>query len=337
MNGKIEDKTRVKGKKKIENGENYMVMGMLIGLCVGMVMRNDNSGYIIGMCLGMLVGSLINKEVSNDDKEYLECLKQETEDLNEYLQESEYIDYSDEDIRKLTDNLLEPVNQIIWSRYTPYIEAIIRYREKPYTTDKFYGDEDEAFMRMFEHDNPQIFKRMKKKETVNYWKNVKKGVNEWQDMVVERLFTYVRDEVKHSLDINAEVVTAKASDVLKYNTGICHAKANLLAAMLRYAGIPVGLCFERLAWANGPEYCIHGFNAVYIHKKWVFIDARGNTNGVNAQFHDGKSTLAFYCRKELDEYFFDMIYTKPNQGVMDCLEKSKTMDDIRKNLPDKIQ
>ena len=83
MNGKIEDKTRVKGKKKIENGENYMVMGMLIGLCVGMVMRNDNSGYIIGMCLGMLVGSLINKEVSNDDKEYLECLKQETEDLNE--------------------------------------------------------------------------------------------------------------------------------------------------------------------------------------------------------------------------------------------------------------
>ena len=46
-------------------------------------------------------------------------------------------------------------------------------------------------------------------------------------------FEFVRDEISHSLDVNAPVVTAKASDVLKYKTGICHAKANLLAALLR--------------------------------------------------------------------------------------------------------
>ena len=34
-------------------------------------------------------------------------------------------------------------------------------------------------------------------------------------------FEFVRDEISHSLDVNAPVVTAKASDVLKHKTGIC--------------------------------------------------------------------------------------------------------------------
>ena len=46
-------------------------------------------------------------------------------------------------------------------------------------------------------------------------------------------FEYVRDKIPHSFDIGTDIITAKASDVLKHQTGICHAKANLLAALLR--------------------------------------------------------------------------------------------------------
>ncbi len=36
-------------------------------------------------------------------------------------------------------------------------------------------------------------------------------------------FEFVRDEIHHSFDIRAERVTARASDVLRYGTGICPA------------------------------------------------------------------------------------------------------------------
>ena len=50
-------------------------------------------------------------------------------------------------------------------------------------------------------------------------------------------YYFVRDEIPHSFNCDATVITSKASDVLKYKTGICHAKANLLAALLRPQGI----------------------------------------------------------------------------------------------------
>ena len=63
-------------------------------------------------------------------------------------------------------------------------------------------------------------------------------------------YEFVRDEIPHSFDCNAQVITAKASDVLIHQTGICHAKANLLAALLRSQGIPTGFCFQHLTLAD---------------------------------------------------------------------------------------
>ncbi len=53
-------------------------------------------------------------------------------------------------------------------------------------------------------------------------------------------FEFVRDQISHSWDIQSSRVTCKASDVLYYKEGICYAKANLLAALLRSQGIPTG-------------------------------------------------------------------------------------------------
>jgi transglutaminase-like putative cysteine protease len=64
-------------------------------------------------------------------------------------------------------------------------------------------------------------------------------------------YEFVRDEIPHSFDVKSDVITAKASDVLKHKTGICHAKANLLAALLRSRGIPTGFCFQRMMMENG--------------------------------------------------------------------------------------
>ena len=59
-------------------------------------------------------------------------------------------------------------------------------------------------------------------------------------------FEFVRDEISHSWDIQGKRVTCNASDVLAYKEGICYAKSNLLASLLRSQGIPTGFCYQRL-------------------------------------------------------------------------------------------
>ncbi|HJJ78083.1 MAG TPA: transglutaminase family protein, partial [Methanocorpusculum sp.] len=62
-------------------------------------------------------------------------------------------------------------------------------------------------------------------------------------------YHFVRDEIPHSFDIDSDLVPTKASDVLLAGTGICHSKANLLAAILRHENIPAGFCFEHITLA----------------------------------------------------------------------------------------
>ncbi|GHU95599.1 hypothetical protein FACS1894208_08690 [Clostridia bacterium] len=151
-------------------------------------------------------------------------------------------------------------------------------------------------------------------------------------------YEFVRDEIPHSFDIDAKVVTAKASDVLRYGTGICHAKANLLAALLRLQGIPTGFCFQRLTLAEDDSegYCVHCYNAVWLDEHWVRLDARGNTNGKNAQFSLGESILAFQNRPQYDEYFWPGIYAEPHKETMLVLEQADSLRNILENLPDML-
>jgi transglutaminase-like putative cysteine protease len=58
--------------------------------------------------------------------------------------------------------------------------------------------------------------------------------------MVKLVFEFVRDEINHSWDIQSSRVTRKASEVLYFKEGICYAKSNLMAALLRSIGIPTG-------------------------------------------------------------------------------------------------
>ncbi|MHC1685171.1 MAG: transglutaminase family protein [Clostridiaceae bacterium] len=149
-------------------------------------------------------------------------------------------------------------------------------------------------------------------------------------------FEYVRDEIPHSFDIQAKIITSKASDVLKNKTGICHAKANLLAALLRTQGIPTGMCFQHITLADDDSkgYCVHCFNAIYIDNKWIKVDARGNTNGKNAQFSLVEPLLAFKNRTQYNEYFWKGIYANPHKDTMIMLESATTIQDIVEQIPD---
>ncbi|HEX3039089.1 MAG TPA: transglutaminase family protein [Caproiciproducens sp.] len=157
--------------------------------------------------------------------------------------------------------------------------------------------------------------------------------------IAETAFLFVRDEIPHSFDCNASVITAKASDVLVYKTGICHAKSNLLAALLRARGIPAGFCYQHLTLADDESkgYCLHCYNAVYLNNQWIKLDARGNKAGVDAQFSLGEPKLAFANRPRYDEYFYPGIYARPHGAAMKMLEKAKTIQDVMNHIPDNLE
>jgi len=160
--------------------------------------------------------------------------------------------------------------------------------------------------------------------------------------IIKSIYHFVRDDVHHSWDSQDEIVTIKASDVLKYETGICYAKSHLLCAMLRYKGIPTGLCYQRLTLSDNDDslgYCIHGLNAVYLKNfnKWVRIDARGNKQGVNANFSIDVETLAFSIRSQFDEVDYPQIYFEPHRLIIQTLENSSNALNMCMNLlPDRL-
>lgn len=143
------------------------------------------------------------------------------------------------------------------------------------------------------------------------------------------------------MDIKGTRVTCKASDVLKYKEGICYAKSNLLAALLRSQGIPTGFCYQRLMLFDTPEkgYSLHALNAVYLKsvEKWIRIDARGNKTGVDAQFSLDQEKLAFSVNEKFDEKDYPVIFKKPNIKTITVLkENTDIVEMYMNNLPESL-
>lgn len=152
--------------------------------------------------------------------------------------------------------------------------------------------------------------------------------------ITRRCFEFVRDEIRHSWDYELNPVTCKASDVLQHRTGYCYAKSHLLAALLRANGIPAGLCYQRLTITDVPPFCLHGLNAIYLERfGWYRIDARGNKQGVSAEFCPPTEKLAFpiVTRGEAD---LPEIWAEPLPVVTELLIKSTTYQEVADNLPD---
>jgi len=153
--------------------------------------------------------------------------------------------------------------------------------------------------------------------------------------VAKNCFLYVRDEIRHSGDYKDEITTCKASEVLEHKTGWCYAKAILLAALLRAKGIPTAFCYQRLSCNEYEDgvYCLHGLNAVYLKKYgWYKIDARGNKEGVDAQFMPPMKKLAFVPQEH--EYDIDVLYEDPLPEIIEALRKNTCYSEMVANFPD---
>ncbi|MGG3801074.1 transglutaminase-like domain-containing protein [Metabacillus fastidiosus] len=158
---------------------------------------------------------------------------------------------------------------------------------------------------------------------------------------VQTAFEFVRDEIFHSADIQGKHVTCYASEVLAYKEGICYAKSNLLAALLRSQGIPAGFCYQRLMLFDTPEkgYCIHALNAVFLKSvnKWVRLDARGNKEGINAQFSTHEEKLAFSINEACDEKDYPVIHVQPHPKTLAVLQShTNVLEMYTYHLPDNL-
>ncbi len=153
--------------------------------------------------------------------------------------------------------------------------------------------------------------------------------------IARRCYEFVRDEIRHSRDFRLNPVTCRASDVLLHGTGYCYAKSHLLAALLRANGIPAGLCYQRLLVETGGErYCLHGLNAVYLQNfGWYRIDARGNKEGLRAEFCPPVEKLAFPIA-ESGEVDLPEIWAEPLPLIVTVLTESSTSQEVYDNLPD---
>jgi transglutaminase-like putative cysteine protease len=159
--------------------------------------------------------------------------------------------------------------------------------------------------------------------------------HETSTAIAKACFEWVRDEIRHSFDYRMNPVTCRASDVLRYKTGYCYAKSHLLAALLRANKIPAGFCYQRLSINDqGALYSLHGFNAIRLPEiGWYRVDARGNKEGVDAQFSPPQEQLAFKIQFP-EEADFHAILSEPLQIIVEALQAQTTWDRMLYSLPD---
>lgn len=154
---------------------------------------------------------------------------------------------------------------------------------------------------------------------------------------IQAAYEFVRDHILHSADIGEDKITCTASEVLRAGHGICFAKSHLLAALLRSKSVPAGFCYQKLILDDetAPVLICHGLNGVYSRdcKKWFRLDARGNKEGVNAQFSVETEQLAFAVRPEMGEEDNFIVYPDPDTLVLEKLKKYGTRTELWNDLP----
>ncbi len=157
---------------------------------------------------------------------------------------------------------------------------------------------------------------------------------------IKSAYEYVRDNISYSADIDNDKITCSASEVLKEGHGICFSKSHLLAALLRAKSIPAGFCYQKLTFDinKTSELVYHGLNGVYIkeYKKWIRLDARGNKDGINAQFSLDSEQLAYSINTEIGERDGIIVYPAPDKNIIENLKINKTRTKLFNNLPKEL-
>ncbi|MFR0354400.1 transglutaminase-like domain-containing protein [Streptomyces sediminimaris] len=139
-------------------------------------------------------------------------------------------------------------------------------------------------------------------------------------------FEFVRDTIPHSQDSGDPRVTWRASDVLERRTGICHAKAHALTALLRAEDIPTALCYQKFD-------VLHGLVAVRFDGAWHRQDPRGNKPGVDARFSLDGERLARTPDPRCGELDHPVLHAAPHPAVLSALRAARDLEHLWRTLP----
>ena len=155
--------------------------------------------------------------------------------------------------------------------------------------------------------------------------------------VLQATFEFVRDEIRHSFDAGLTDRPFRASEVLQAGHGICFAKANLFAALLRSNGIAVGFAYQSLVFDSkvSDEQTLHGFNVVYLkgQQRWCLLDARGDNEMLQTPFVYGDDCLAFDVDSNKGEQIYLQRYVEPVPAVCASFSLGKSWTDPLSQLP----
>ncbi|OIK23894.1 transglutaminase-like domain-containing protein [Streptomyces malaysiense] len=146
-------------------------------------------------------------------------------------------------------------------------------------------------------------------------------------------YEFVRDGVPHSADTGDLRVTWRASDVLAERTGICHAKAHALTALLRAEDVPTALCYQRLRDDEGAGHTLHGLVAVRFHGSWHRQDPRGGKPGVDARFSLTGERLVWTPDPAAGELDHPLLYASAHPAVLDALRTAPDREALGRALP----
>lgn len=104
--------------------------------------------------------------------------------------------------------------------------------------------------------------------------------------------------------------------------------------------IPTGFCYQKLILDDetAPVLIYHGLNGVYMkeYEKWIRLDARGNKEGVDAQFSPDKEQLAFPIRPEMGEKDDLTVYPNPDVKVLEKMRRNQTRTNLWDDLPTEL-
>ena len=147
---------------------------------------------------------------------------------------------------------------------------------------------------------------------------------------IKRCYMFVRDEIPHSWDIGANIVSKTASETLINKTGICWVKSCLFAALLRANGIPSGISYQLLAISDDDSegHMVHALNTVFIKNKWIKLDARGNNENVHAEFSLDEDQLAFQVREEFGEIDYNDNNVDLDERLVNALAQTENLFEI---------
>ncbi|WP_458456917.1 transglutaminase-like domain-containing protein [Methanobrevibacter sp.] len=149
---------------------------------------------------------------------------------------------------------------------------------------------------------------------------------------IKRCYMFVRDEIPHSWDMETDIVSRTASEVLENKTGICWTKSCLLAALLRANQIPSGISYQLLTIADDDSegYMIHALNTVFLKdlNKWIRLDARGNKEYINTCFSLDEEHLAYTIRSELGEIDYHDNHADLDERLVHILNECESILEI---------